>query len=54
MKTFNECVKEITETIATMMDTLPNPAIAVVTIKDEKKSKHKKATVDEVQQELDK
>ena len=51
MKTFDECVKEITETIATMMDTLPNPAIAVVTIKDEKKGKHKKKVIAELKDE---
>ena len=36
-------IKECVASIATMMDTLPNPAIAVVGIKDEKKVKRNTA-----------
>ena len=47
-------IKECVASIATMMDALPNPAIAVVGISGEKKAKHKKAEVDKEQDGLQK
>ena len=39
-------LKELRECLVGMMDAFPNPAIAVVTAKEEKKPKSKKAEVD--------
>lgn len=41
-----EQLDKIRECIATMMDVLPNPAVAVVTHKNEKKPKHEVGEVD--------
>lgn len=46
-----EQLRKIRECIATMMDVLPNPAIAVVTVKDEKKSKKMKKVITELKDE---
>jgi len=49
-----EQLDKIRECIATMMDVLPNPAVAIVTHKEEKKPKHEVAEVDKEQDGMQK
>lgn len=45
MKTFEECARLIRENLVGMFGTFPDPAVALVTHKTEKKVEHKTAQV---------